>query len=162
MRNHHEKRRDIARSALHTTREFSSRRDFRLAHKEFRSRERQFLHRVARSLDPDEVDPPEERRLVERIAEVRADRRYMDKLWPLFRWAGHTIAHDPKLLHQDQRGQAAHLSKRLGDSPAGRHAASHLRNMIIDGPGSLLPFRFHEYYVAPHLSDPAPRNTDLP
>lgn len=126
MRNHHEKARDVARSALPSSRRATARSSKALVHRRERAQVRALLHEVATSLDLDDVEADLRHELREDIKVVASIRRGYDKLAPLFRWADHHAA-APALADATPAELVDHLASRLPDDLAGRHAVSHLR-----------------------------------
>jgi len=128
MRNHDQKRRDMARSVLPSTRRGPRlQRDRRAIHQRVRTAEREVLH-PARTLDDldsfdDFVDVP----AASLIAEFVYDRRRGDKVGPLIRWATRIVETDPRLRHATLDERLAHFRRLLPDNLVGRHALFHLR-----------------------------------
>ncbi len=136
MRNHNDKPRDIARSALASTARETARSTRSRIHGSDRVNERKLLHDLMRCADPDECDvhlgaSPRYRR---DIADLVYDRRSTDKLGPLIRWAERSIATDPQLESAPYEDQVDHFRKILPSGVVGDHAVSHLRWVLSDPP----------------------------
>lgn len=133
MRNHHEKTRDMARSALPSTRRRGARQDRALAHKTERSRLRSALHELAAYDDPDDYEGELTWEARREIAWMVDDRRAGDKLGPLLHWAERIVERDPALRDAPYEAQLTYFARLLPDGLIGRHALQHLR-FVLDDP----------------------------
>ena len=121
-----EKRRQMARSILPSTRDKGSRDDLRLIARAHRSRSRAALRTLRFGCD-DELEDQLDIALADAAAVRRRDiketvfeRRLGDKLGPVMRWAPKAVA------HLDRCDRMPTLRSWLPDDLAGRHACSHL------------------------------------
>jgi len=129
MRNHNNKRRDIARSVLPSKARRAAKVDRRNIHHAERSATRAMLHRAITDGDDgfdDAVDYPYRFR----VAEFVEYRRSKDKVEPLIRWARRTIVLDRRLRDATPAQQLDHFRRTLPDNLIGRHAIFHLEWVI--------------------------------
>lgn len=141
MRNHNEKRRDIARSILPSTRRKEARAAKAASARRARARNVARLHRLMRSLD--DIDSFEEDLHSYDLDDNGWDgmveqRRDGDKLGPIMRWAEATIASNPRLAEGDFWVRRSYFAAILGDTLAGRHALSHIDHLC----GQANPYLF--------------------
>lgn len=134
MRNHTDKTRDIARSILPSTARRAARAEKRAGHHRARQVNRRRMQRLAQATHPDDVSDD--------LIDYRGDldnrgwdsmvenRRDADKTSSLRRWTKHHLANDPTFAALDPLGREARLLKTLGDTVAGRHAVSHVKDLI--------------------------------
>lgn len=128
MRNHNDKRRDMARSVLQSTARRSAKARRNIHHAE-RSVTRAMLHRALTEGDDgfdDVVDYPYRSRL----AEFVEDRRSKDKVAPLIRWASRTIVVDRHLRDAAPAQQLEYFRRALPNNVIGHHAIFHLEMVI--------------------------------
>lgn len=132
MRGDREKSRDIARSALASTAHRGVRREHQSLVQSRRSRETAHVRRLAVLADSDDLDEPAGRPRRDRTAwkALVEHRREHDKLGPLRRWAQQMIERTPDLAAGDDRFRREWFRRALGSGVAGRHALSHIEDMI--------------------------------
>jgi hypothetical protein len=125
VRNHDEKTKDMSRSVLPSTgREFA--RDLRRAtHKRHRARELAAVTAYRRDADPESVTLDILGTHARDITHLVWERRGMDKVGPLIRWAHATIAADQALRAASPEEQVAHFARLMPPTLIGRHAVMH-------------------------------------
>ena len=132
MQNHAEKARDIARSALPSTRRVEARKRRAVAHR----RERAAWRREATALRrlTDRADHDGDLYWIARadIDELVAERRMADNVAPLIRWARAHVEADPDLRDLQLVDLLAHFRDVLPDDVTGRHALQHLDFVFDD------------------------------
>jgi hypothetical protein len=121
VRNHDEKIKDMGRSVLPSTGRVGARETRRTIHKRRRTRERVALAGRPLSATPEIKDTYQAE-----IAQLVFDRRQMDKVAPLIRWARATIAADPVLRQATREEQVAYFARLMPPTLIGRHAVSHI------------------------------------
>lgn len=128
MRNHNQKRRDMARSVLPSTFGSNARYVRRSIHKAERRHTCAVLrnaHTADEGFD-DHVDYDYARS----IKEFRQERRDHDKIGPLIRWATSVVRDDPTLRNATLEERLDHFRRVLPDDVIGRHAVAHLRYVL--------------------------------
>lgn len=126
MRNHDEKKKDMARSVLPSTSRKTAREDRRQIHKRARARERDLLTKYRK--DPEAAEPDfRENRRIAATSNMVWDRRAYDKIGPLTRWAVRTVETDPALRNAPLHEQVAHFEAMLPGDLIGKHAVAHIR-----------------------------------
>jgi hypothetical protein len=121
VRNHDEKIKDMSRSVLPSTGRIGVRETRRAIHKRRRTRERAALAGRRLSAMPEIKDTHRAE-----IAQLVFDRRQMDKVAPLVRWARATIAADPVLRQATREEQVAYFARLMPRTLIGRHAVNHI------------------------------------
>lgn len=126
MKNHSEKRRDMARSVLPSTARRPARLEKRRIQHVERARTKDALRRMRRAEHPDDISAdlawtnrPDRDHLI-------GSRRGADKVGPLIRWAEVLVKREPELAEADFEERRAHFATMLPPNKAGRHALSHL------------------------------------
>lgn len=126
MRNHDEKKKDMQRSVLPSSRRKGARDDRRQIHKRARARERDMLSEYRMDREGAEPDFREGRRKSNTEWMV-LERRSADKIGPLTRWAVRTVEADPVLRDAPLHEQVAHFEAMLPTDLIGKHAVAHIR-----------------------------------
>jgi len=163
MHNHHEKQREIARSALPSTYPAGARADRRVAHGRERARLRRIRYEMLRCPDIDAYDGvtglgP---RFRGDIADMVGRRRGHDKLGPLLRWADQTVERRPLLGEAAPAARETFFRSVLPPGVIGNHAVSHLCHVIAQRPAERcdgdtpdpLPGRVAEILTAGYHAD---------
>ncbi|HEX3956786.1 MAG TPA: hypothetical protein VHZ03_09160 [Trebonia sp.] len=127
MRNHDEKVKDMSRSVLPSKGRESARYRRRAIHKRQRARELAAVTAYRRDADPESVTPDVWGTHGPDITEMVWERRFLDKVAPLIRWARATIAASPALRSASVEEQVAHFARLLPDTTIGRHAVMHIQ-----------------------------------
>lgn len=138
MRNHAEKRRDMARSVLPSTARKGARSARRHSHKTARRSIRATLHRIRWADHPDDVEAPLDRYRIDqgRTTSSYGDewlvgaRRSADKVGPISRWADAIITRTPELRNGDYWVRHNYFAALLPDTLQGRHALSHIEHLF--------------------------------
>lgn len=135
MENHHLKPRDMARSALASTRRKGARDDRRLAHRLERARLRREIHDLRSHVVADDYDGDLTWTARSALASLVEDRRCSDNTVQLGRWAMRTIDVNPVLVEASTAERLAYFRALLPDDVAGRHALGHLRWYVRNDTG---------------------------
>ena len=130
MRNHDEKIKDMERSVLPSTGRKGARDNRRLIHQRQRARERVALVEYRGAADRESVTPDLCGAVALELTEMVWQRRGMDKVGPLIRWAQATIAADPKLRTAPIPEQVAYFARLMPPTLIGRHAVSHIASAL--------------------------------
>jgi hypothetical protein len=139
VRNHHEKTKDIAESALPSMQREWARSERRRIHARVRAQARAALRSCSGRDGREEVGVDAYSDPRRRISELKAERRTTDKLAPLTRWALRRVDRDPELRALSIDGQVAVFGRLLPGDSAGRHALDHveavlrLRDHVVGG-----------------------------
>ena len=137
MRNHNNKRVDMARSVLPSTARQRAKAYRRIIHHAERGAAHTMLHRAVTDGD-DGFDDAVNYPYRSTIAGFVDRRRSADKIAPLVRWATRTVAADRRLRDGTPAEQLDHFRRIFPDDLIGRHALFHLRG-TFDGRWNLLP-----------------------
>ena len=149
MRNHHEKARDMARSVLPSTKRRQARAAKKNSSRVARRRTEHQLRGLERfvaahDFDDFEADLQDDTRPDQSWSNTQftfdglvADRRDNDKIGPLLRWAEARVAGDPRLRDGGPDARRVYFSGLLPGTLIGRHALSHLRDVIGRGEGPM-------------------------
>jgi len=134
MRNHNEKARDMARSVLPSTARKGARDTRATIHRRERAHERQLLHDLRHSSEPDdfEGDLGVASRHRRDVADMVSDRRAADKVSPLIAWAERLVDRDPMLCAATPEDREVYFRKVLPPGLIGNHAISHLYWVLDD------------------------------
>ena len=130
MRNHHEKGRDLTRSALASTNPERVRVVRAKVRALERAQERRLLHDLTRAVDPDDVETPTSWIARADLAELIGTRRFSDNLGALLHWTRRTLATHPDLADRSADGITAYFRQRLGTDPMVGHAMAHIRHLF--------------------------------
>ena len=130
MRNHHEKGRDLTRSALASTNPERVRVVRAKVRALERAQERRLLHDLTRAVDPDDVETPTAWIDREGLDHLVGHRRMWDNLGALLHWTRRTLATHPDLADRSADGIAAYFRQRLGTDPMVGHAMAHIRHLF--------------------------------
>jgi hypothetical protein len=133
MKNHNDKRRDMARSVLPSTARKAAADRRRIAHKRERAKARDHNREAEKSHDENMNTLARATRMRNRdIAELVEERRSADKTGPLVRWAERLVATDPHLSAAPHEERRIHFRGALPNGVIGDHALSHLGRLVID------------------------------
>lgn len=148
MRNHNEKRRNMARSVLPSKWRGGARKVRRQIHHGERIRLREALAEARRVPEPDDIEVA--RAFVDRSAmewQLVEQRRLADKTRPLERWAERTVIQTPALQAMPPDDRLDYFRRLLPNNPIGRHAVSHLR-WVVGGDARHRHFDYRRSQVA--------------
>jgi hypothetical protein len=130
VRNHDEKIKDISRSVLPSTGREFARGMRRATHKRQRARELAAVTAYRRDADPESVTPDVWGTHGPDITFMVWERRSLDKVGPLIRWALATIAAHPALRAASREEQVAHFARLMPSTLIGRHAVMHIEQAL--------------------------------
>jgi hypothetical protein len=130
VRNHDEKIKDMGESVLPSTGREYARYNRRVIHKRQRARELAAVTAYRRDSDPECVTPDVRGTHGPDIALMVWNRRSMDKVGPLVRWAQATIAASPVLRSASREDQVAYFARMMPSNLIGRHAVQHIEQAL--------------------------------